>query len=82
MSYPGFLSKGILQVGVQKITPEQVKLNWQATGGISLSALLTRNLYFEVEPQARYYYGSIYEKSGNAEKPWSIGLKASIFMKF
>jgi hypothetical protein len=69
-------------VGVDALTPDRVSINWQATGGISASAILSKRLLFELEPQAKYYYGSIYEDSGNVQKPWSIGLKAAILYKF
>ena len=71
-----------LVIGVSQLTPSRVNLNWQAMAGFSASAVLTKRLSIELEPQARYYYGSIYEKSGNEYKPWSIGIRAGIVYKF
>jgi hypothetical protein len=71
-----------LVVGVSQLTPSQVSLNWQATGGFAASAALTEKLYLEIEPQAKYYYGSIYEKSGNVKKPWSLGIRMAVLYKF
>jgi hypothetical protein len=59
-----------------------VSTNWQATGGFDVSAVLTKRISLEIEPQARYYYGSIYEKSGDIKKPWSLGIRAAIVYKF
>jgi len=64
-------------VGVNMITPEQVKINWQAIGGINVSVGLRKNIYLEIEPQAKYYYQSIYEKSDITKKPWSVGVRAA-----
>ncbi len=71
-----------LVIGINQLTPSQVNLNWQAVGGIAASAVLTEKISLEIEPQAKYYYGSIYEKSGYAKKPWSLGIRASLLMKF
>jgi len=69
-------------IGINKISPDQVSVNWQAVGGINSSFLLTKRLYLNIEPQVRYYYQSIYEKSGYSKKPWSVGLKTALLFKF
>lgn len=69
-------------VGVTQFTPGQVNVNWQALGGLSATAMLTKNIYLDIEPQARYYYQSIYEKSSLTQKPWSISIRMAIGMKF
>jgi hypothetical protein len=69
-------------VGISKLSPDQVSMNWQAVGGINGSLMLTRRLYLEIEPQAKYYYQSIYEKSGYDKKPWSLGVKLAVSYKF
>jgi hypothetical protein len=69
-------------VGISTLTPSQVSLNWQAVGGISASAVLTKKIGLEIEPQARYYYGSIYEKSSDNKKPWSVGIRLALLYKF
>lgn len=70
-----------LVLGIKNITPDQVSINWQAIGGMNASLALSKSLYFEFEPQARYYYQSIYEKSGYIKKPWSIGIRAAVMIK-
>jgi hypothetical protein len=69
-------------IGVNTLTPSQVSLNWQAVGGFAASAVLTKRISLEMEPQARYYYGSIYEKSGDVKKPWSVGIRLALLYKF
>lgn len=69
-------------IGMNNITPDRVSTNWQATGGISFTAVLSKRIALEVEPQAKYYYGSIYEKSGNVPKPWSISIRTALYYKF
>jgi hypothetical protein len=69
-------------IGINMITPEQVNVNWQALGGLNVSARLRKDIFFEIEPQARYYYQSIYEKSDLAKKPWSVGVRIAVVYKF
>jgi hypothetical protein len=69
-------------VGISQLSPDQVSMNWQAVGGINGTLMLNRRLYLEIEPQAKYYYQSIYEKSGYEKKPWSVGLRTAIMYKF
>jgi hypothetical protein len=69
-------------IGINMLTPEQVNINWQAIGGLNASARLSKDIFFEIEPQARYYYQSIYEKSDLAKKPWSLGVRAAVMYKF
>jgi hypothetical protein len=69
-------------IGINMITPEQVNVNWQALGGLNVSARLRKNIFLEIEPQARYYYQSIYEKSDMAKKPWSVGVRMAVMYKF
>ena len=69
-------------IRINNITPEQVSLNWQFMGGINASVRLSKNLFFEVEPMAKYYFNSVYEKSDIKKKPWSVGIRASFIIKF
>jgi hypothetical protein len=69
-------------LGISNLSPNQVSTNWQAIAGISGSFLLTRRLYLEIEPEVKYYYQSIYERTGNEKKPWSVGLRMAILYKF
>ena len=68
--------------GINRISPEQVKINWQAIGGFNASARLSRSVFIEFEPQAKYYYQSIYEKSDLTKKPWSVGIRLGVTYKF
>jgi hypothetical protein len=65
---------------VNNITPDRIHLNWQAMAGINASFHLSRRFIFELEPNLRYYFDSVYEKSGTSDKPWSIGIRASIMV--
>jgi hypothetical protein len=69
-------------LGINRISPGQVKINWQAVGGINASAKLTEDIFIEVEPQVKYYYRSIYEKSDMTDKPWSVGVRTTVIYKF
>jgi hypothetical protein len=69
-------------LGINRISPEQVSINWQALGGFNASVKLTEDFYIEIEPQVKYYYQSIYEKSDMTEKPWSVGVRTTVVYKF
>jgi hypothetical protein len=69
-------------IRINNITPEQVSLNWQFMGGINASMRLSEKLIFEIEPMAKYYFNSVYEKSEITKKPWSIGIRAAFIIKF
>jgi hypothetical protein len=69
-------------IRINNITPEQVSLNWQFMGGINASVRLSKKLFFEIEPMARYYFNSVYEKSDIKKKPWSVGARAAFIIKF
>ena len=69
-------------LSVNDIAPEQVNLNWQVLGGISMTIRLSEKLKFELEPCARYYFNSVYEKPANNTKPWSLGLRAAFSVEF
>ncbi|MEI7983767.1 MAG: hypothetical protein WCI71_19115, partial [Bacteroidota bacterium] len=59
------------------IAPGQVNLNWQLLGGLNVSVRLNRMSRIEIEPDARYYFNSVYEKLVNKTKPWSVGIRAA-----
>jgi len=73
---------GIEIVGINDISPGQINLNWQAMGGIAASFRLTKTIWIEAEPSARYYFNSVYEKQTGDYKPWSVGIRAALIMKF
>ena len=68
-------------ISINDIAPEQVSLNWQVMAGINTSILLTRKLKFEIEPEVRYYFNSVYEKPVNNTKPWSVGVRAAFVVE-
>ncbi len=67
---------------VNDITPDRIQTNWQFMAGINFDLLLTRRISFEIEPDVRYYFNSVYEKSGTTRKPWSAGLRAAFLINF
>lgn len=69
-------------ISINEITPEQVNLNWEIMVGFNAAFRLWRNLGIEIEPYGKYYFNSVYQSSGNTGKPWSVGLRASLFISF
>ena len=69
-------------ISINEITPEQVNLNWEIMVGFNATFRLWRNLGIEIEPYGKYYFNSVYQSSGNTGKPWSVGLRASLFISF
>ena len=69
-------------VTINNITPDRIQMNWQAVGGINAAFRLSRRFSIEVEPQARYYFNSVYESSELTKKPWSIGLRTAFVITF
>lgn len=69
-------------VQINNISPERIQTNWQITGGINFGWKINRRFTFEAEPQARYYFNSVYEKAGANDKPWSISLRTALLINF
>jgi len=69
-------------VNIYKITPDYVSVNWQMTGGINASARLAKDILFEFEPTAKYFYNSIYENPESTKVPFSIGIRCAVIYKF
>jgi len=67
---------------VNNITPERISLNWQLMGGINFSYRLYKQWSLNLEPEFRYYFNSVYEKSGFSTKPWSVGIRTAIIYEF
>lgn len=67
---------------VNNITPERISLNWQLMGGINFSYRLYKQWSLSLEPEFRYYFNSVYEKSGYSPKPWSVGIRTAIIYEF
>ncbi|MEI6682693.1 MAG: hypothetical protein WCO44_08695 [Bacteroidota bacterium] len=69
-------------ISINDVSPGQVSLNWQAMAGLNTVFRLTKELRFEVEPEVRYYFNSVYENPEPALKPWSIGFRAALKIEF
>ncbi|MCX6286801.1 MAG: hypothetical protein NTY96_06780, partial [Bacteroidetes bacterium] len=64
-------------ITINNVSPDRIQLNWQAMGGINANFRLSRRFSFEVEPDVRYYFNSVYESSELTKKPWSLGVRAA-----
>jgi hypothetical protein len=69
-------------ISINMITPEQISLNWQLMGGINVTYRFARRFGIEIEPFGKYYLNSVYENSNSSTKPWSIGIRAAVFISF
>lgn len=69
-------------VSVNDITPDRVQTNWQFMAGLNASLAISRRFSLELEPSARYYFNSVYEKSAIDKKPWSVGIRAAFLINF
>lgn len=67
---------------INNITPERIQLNWQAIGGINVTFRMSKRIKFEIEPQVRYYFNSVYEKAEISKMPWSAGCRAAVSIDF
>jgi len=65
-------------VQVNQVTPDRIQTNWQIMAGINLSLPVWGRVTLELEPEIKYYFNSVYEKSSITKKPWSLGLRASV----
>lgn len=63
---------------INQISPDRIQTNWQAMAGVNFAFRVKRNWIIEVEPEARYYFNSVYEKSDITKKPWSIGIRTAV----
>ena len=64
-------------IQINNVTPDRVQTNWQLKGGINVSLHLSKRFGLELEPNIKYYFNSVYEKSDAAKKPWSVGFRAA-----
>ena len=65
-------------VMINQVTPDRIQTNWQVAGGINFSYFLHRRILLEIEPEVRYYFNSVYEKSDITQKPWSAGIRVAV----
>jgi hypothetical protein len=65
---------------INRIAPERIQTNWQILGGFNATYRISRRIGIELEPEIRYYFNSIYEKSAINKKPWSVGIHAAFIV--
>jgi hypothetical protein len=65
---------------INRIAPERIQTNWQILGGFNATYHFSKRLGIELEPEIRYYFNSVYEKSDNDKKPWSVGIHAAFIV--
>ena len=65
-------------ISINNVTPDRIHLNWQAMAGINASFRLSGFIIFELEPEIRYYFNSVYEKASPSDKPWSVGIRGAV----
>jgi hypothetical protein len=65
-------------ITINQVTPDRIQTNWQVMGGLNFGFAVSRRWVLELEPEARYYFNSVYEKSDITKKPWSIGIRAAV----
>jgi hypothetical protein len=66
---------------INQISPERIQTNWQIVAGLTLGFGNSRRIGIEFEPEVRYYFNSVYEKSESNEKPWSLGFRIALLIK-
>ena len=69
-------------ISINNVTTDRIHLNWQAMGGINASFRLSGFIIFDLEPDIRYYFNSVYEKSSPSDKPWSLGIHGALLVNF
>lgn len=69
-------------VQINQVTPDRIATNWQLMGGINVSWHISKQFGLELEPNVKYYFNSVYEKSDATKKPWSVGFRASFSIRY
>jgi hypothetical protein len=69
-----------LVLNVNNLTPDRVKTNWQAVLGLNAGYRFNRMFGFEIEPQFKYYFNSVYEKASTTQKPYSFEVRAALLI--
>jgi hypothetical protein len=69
-----------LVLSVNNLTPDRVKTNWQAIIGANAGYRLNKRIGFEIEPQFKYYFNSVYEKASTTQKPYSFEVRAALLI--
>lgn len=68
-------------INTVKYSPSVTKTYWQITGGIGCGYFITDNISFAAEPSFRYYLKSFYSET-SGKKPYSVGVKAGVYVRF
>ena len=68
-------------IRINQITPDRIQTNWQVVGGVNASFRISPRISLEVEPNIRYYFNSVYEKSDATKKPWSAGFRTAFTIR-
>ena len=69
-------------ITINQVSPERIETNWQLMGGINACLNISRRFGFELEPEVRYYFNSVYEQSDMTKKPWSAGLRVAFHLNY
>ena len=67
---------------INEISPERIQTNWQILLGVNFGFGSSRRFGMEFEPDFRYYFNSVYEKSNSNQRPWSIGFRLALLLKY
>jgi hypothetical protein len=67
---------------INQISPDRIQTNWQIMGGINATFNFSKRLGIELEPEVKYYFNSVYEKSDNTKKPWSAGFRVAFHFNY
>jgi cell division protein FtsN len=65
-------------LSTNNLTPDRIKTNWQAIIGMNAGYRFSPVITFELEPQFKYYFNSVYEKASTIRKPYSFEVRASL----
>lgn len=65
-------------IQVNNISVDRIESNWQIVAGVNFSWHLSKRITLEIEPMARYYFTSVYEKSDLSKKVFSLGFRTAI----
>ncbi len=68
-------------IRINQVTPDRIQTNWQVVGGVNTSFRISPRISLEVEPNIRYYFNSVYEKSDATKKPWSAGFRTAFTIR-
>jgi hypothetical protein len=70
-------------MGIDNLTQDRIKTNWQFAVSLGISYQLSNRLRFSLEPTYKYYIRSVYDKPEAGQKrPYSLGLRAGMLIKF